>query len=456
MCVTLSLPLLSFFLLVFVDGSDLQASEEDQCGLLVKFQKQMGGNLWDNGCSSGWSPRNTTPDCCSWNRRTIECDANNKVVVLNMGGCGIQGQFVDGDSVFRIPTLQEFYLDNQGSAKGVYGPLPGVDVPLAKALTNFTAYKNSLSGPLEMFGSLTNLKQLDLHFNQYSGTLPAVWHLMTNLHYLSLANNQLQGSIPSSWTAFTQLGTLGLAYNSLTGSLAPLAAMKSLKIIFLRNNSFSGAVPPLPQNLGALYLDNNPNLTSVDSASICASAPADGWNKGGCEVDWPSTGAVNACCMHGNDWDWFAHDDDNAPAFPSCLRPCYPPSLCTNKSADLDAAECAAWTKMYDAMGGPNWQTCSENRLDPCWCERGGEPPVVVCDDSGEHITKMYVHPAPAISPHPLNHSLTSSAPFSPSSCPRPSVHPLPPVYCCRYPPAVGMTGTIPSEIGSLAKLTRL
>ena len=171
----LCLPLLSLFL-VLVDGSGQAAPEDDQCSLLVKFQQQMSeGVLWNDGCSDGWWPRNTTPDCCSWNDRTIRCDANGKLTILNMAGCGIQGQFTPGESIFRVDSLEELYLDNQkgvGKPIGIYGKLPDVDVPLARSLTKFTAYQNSLNGSLEMFGGLENLEHVALtrHGDRYTAS----------------------------------------------------------------------------------------------------------------------------------------------------------------------------------------------------------------------------------------------------------------------------------------------
>ena len=49
------------------------------------------------------------------------------------------------------------------------------------------------------------------------------------------------------------------------------------------------------KGLKALYLDGNPELDSIDIRTICDSAPAGGWHYGGCQIDWPSPSAVDAC-----------------------------------------------------------------------------------------------------------------------------------------------------------------
>ena len=43
-------------------------------------------------------------------------------------------------------------------------------------------------------------------------------------------------------------------------------------------------------------------------------------------------------------------------------------STCTNSSLLLEPVDCAAWIAGYDAMNGPGWTRCSENRNDPCGC----------------------------------------------------------------------------------------
>jgi hypothetical protein len=41
-------------------------------------------------------------------------------------------------------------------------------------------------------------------------------------------------------------------------------------------------------------------------------------------------------------------------------------TACVGSSADLNAADCAAWIDLFDGTGGLKWATCTTNRLDPC------------------------------------------------------------------------------------------
>jgi hypothetical protein len=234
-----------------------------------------------------------------------------------LSGCGIKGKI---GSLLSIGTAQSVSLANNQ----LYGPLPS-SLSAASSLKSLTLYENHFTGPLDSLGTAHGLTLFDGHFNNFTGTLPASLSTQTDLSYISVANNNLHGTIPPSWAALKKLGTIGLAYNKFSGPVTPLGSMPKLVVIFLRNNTpgFSGALPPLPanfsgaqQHLGALFLDGNPLLTSLDAKSICASAPAGGF-KAGCATDWPSASALNACCMEGDRWNESVYEID-------CLKPCFP------------------------------------------------------------------------------------------------------------------------------------
>ena len=56
---------------------------------------------------------------------------------------------------------------------------------------------------------------------------------------------------------------------------------------------------------------------------------------------------------------------------------------------NLTAANCGAWTDLWDVTNGPGWHYCHDqaSRLDPCSCDRAPAP--VTC--SASHITQLYV-----------------------------------------------------------------
>jgi hypothetical protein len=224
-----------------------------------------------------------------------------------------------------------------------------------------------------------------------------------DLSYLSLANNQLTGTIPNTW------GTIGLAYNQLRGSLKPLGNMRALKVDFLRNNTpgfqFSGTCARTAEKIGALYLDGNPGLTSLDLPSCQSSSPNSGWGSG-CEFDYPEAQAVGACCLTGDNWTSAVKA---SPYLSNCFNQTLAPhtydcvitgdsgnyscvqdaafgtgpfvseaackaqceattAKCTGKSSYLPEIECHFWQQLYDSTGGKNWENCNSARTDPCNC----------------------------------------------------------------------------------------
>jgi hypothetical protein len=388
-------------MLWFIVGSLVGAGQLQCDTLWTFFNDTFHQQLWHQSCLRGWNPR--TPDCCEWTG--VTCKKGN-VSELDLNGCGIKGEL---GQLLSIQSLTIARLDTNELS----GRLPAV---LPKGLKRLFLFDNEMTGPLDTTGyhpleNLGSLNCIDLHYNGFTGTLPAGITMDLSYPsglYLSLANNKLQGTIPETWAKLTNLETIGLAYNLLSGTLAPLANMKSLKVIFLRNNTpgFSGDVPALPPKLGALYLDGNPNLTSLDLTSCGTSSPPSGWRTG-CGVDYPNGQALDACCLTGDGW---TDKVKKSPCLANCFKPqpaphtydcvvlseskytcqqdafgtgpylskiecqgrCQAPAeQCTGNSTSLNVAECKIWQQFYDSTGGSNWDNCNDKafRTDPCGCQ---------------------------------------------------------------------------------------
>jgi hypothetical protein len=240
----------------------------DQCLTLQAFWHSASAEqMWVHDCAEGgWKGGGT--DCCKY--YGVTCDKTGAIVALNLNGCGIKGGTF-GD-LLTLPTLVNISF----AGNELHGSFPS---KTTKTLEILELYSNKLSGKLTALVGATSLTIADLHhFNEFSGPLPL---MPETLGYISVANNHLTGSIPHQWANLKNLGTIGLAYNMPSGGLSSLAPMAELKVIFLRNNSPTGALPAVPMGLGALHIDAN-HLIDLDMRSICASAPAGGWHKGGC------------------------------------------------------------------------------------------------------------------------------------------------------------------------------
>jgi len=124
------------------------------------------------------------------------------------------------DSLFKIPSIAEVSL-----------------------------HSNLLSGPIPTnIGNLTNLLMLYLYGNQLSGTIPSSLGNCSKLEDLQLSFNRLRGEIPVSVWRISSLVNILVHNNSLSGELPfEITKLKYLKNISLYDNQFSGVIP---QSLG--------------------------------------------------------------------------------------------------------------------------------------------------------------------------------------------------------------
>ena len=133
----------------------------------------------------------------------------------------------------------------------------------------FGAYCNNFNGTLQLFDHLEKLEQVDVHYNEFHGTLPSLSKSKDTLTYFSAAVNQLTGTIPQAWMQLSKLDTAGLAYNRLHGTIDWLFTNEhfpGLKVLYIRNNNFSGAFPAaLPG--GLQVLDAGTELCNYSLAS---------------------------------------------------------------------------------------------------------------------------------------------------------------------------------------------
>lgn len=214
---------------------------------------------------------------------TIRVYATNLtgITYFNLINQKLSGPFPS--AFFKMPDLEQLILDgNQFS-----GTLPSpIDIPVNLKKLHLKGLGGSLTGPLPDFSALTQLKELHLYNQGFTGAIPKTIGDLINLEQLSLRNNKLISGIPNEIGKLTKLwllhldnnplggpipgGEIGklidlkqfMAYaNQLTGSFPKeLYKLTKLEQLFLHTNQLEGKIPKefknLP-NLEIVELQNN-------------------------------------------------------------------------------------------------------------------------------------------------------------------------------------------------------
>ncbi|CAJ1975571.1 unnamed protein product [Sphenostylis stenocarpa] len=137
------------------------------------------------------------------------------------------------------------------SMKKLAGILSGKQFSIFTNLTNLNLSYNFFSGqlPAEIF-NLTSLTSLDISRNNFSGSFPGGIPRLQNLVVLDAFSNSFSGQLPAEFSQLAYLKVLNLAGSYFRGSIpSAYGSFKSLQFLHLAGNSLSGSIPPELGNL---------------------------------------------------------------------------------------------------------------------------------------------------------------------------------------------------------------
>ncbi|KEH25922.1 receptor-like protein [Medicago truncatula] len=189
----------------------------------------------DYGMLSSW----TTEDCCQW--KGIGCsNLTDHVIMLNLHGDFNYYNYNDGNKFYMSGDIHKSLMELQ-------------------QLKYLNLGGNNFEGNyiLSIFGSLRNLRYLDLSGCNLGGQIPIQFESLSHLKYLNLSNNRLDGVIPHRLGDLSNLQFLDLRNNRLEGSIpTQLGNLFDMEYLDLHRNSFKGKIPSQLGNLSNLqFLD---------------------------------------------------------------------------------------------------------------------------------------------------------------------------------------------------------
>ncbi|KAJ3016387.1 UNVERIFIED_CONTAM: hypothetical protein HDU68_012235 [Siphonaria sp. JEL0065] len=186
--------------------------------------------------------------------------------------CGKSELLVDFDSrrMCAIPTAignLAVTLTSLNMPRVPFGGKVPIELGLLVNLKFLDLSSNFLTGKLDVFMSLRNLKKLNLAINAFTGPIPPEIGNLNSLDYLSLSqnlltgtlndcfanlsrntsliyldNNAFEGCIPPTISEYASIYHLFLNDNNLSGTLAGIDAMPRIHVISLQNNKLSGTL----------------------------------------------------------------------------------------------------------------------------------------------------------------------------------------------------------------------
>ncbi|XP_039682581.1 receptor-like protein EIX1 isoform X3 [Medicago truncatula] len=221
--------------------SERQALLQFKAGLIDEYDNML----------SSW----TTEDCCQW--KGIGCsNVTGHVIMLDLHGNYDHYNYdynyhISGDIHKSLMELQQLQYLNFSR-------------------NNFEG--NSIPG---FFGSLRNLRYLDLSYCYFRGQIPIQLESLSHLKYLNLSYNLLDGLIPHRLGDLSNLQFLDLSNNYLEGSIpSQLGKLTNLQELYL-----SGLTIDNEDHNGGQWLSNLTSLTHLHMWSISNLNKSNSWLK---------------------------------------------------------------------------------------------------------------------------------------------------------------------------------
>eukprot|EP01083_Nonionella_stella_P176607 618372_1 len=196
----------------------------NESAVLLDIYRDTGGENW----YTKWNVSNILNDPCNGSLFGIEC-VSNHVSAIKLSSNNLTGRLPK--SIANLTSLSVLNMSNN-------------------------ALKGSI--PFETF-SLANVQMIDLSGNYLNGSLILGIDSLDPLTQLHLNNNKLSGSIPNNLgTLLPNLRELSLHHNAFSSTIPhTLNASVSLEYAYFHDNNLNGMIPLLPLSIIGVTFHNN-------------------------------------------------------------------------------------------------------------------------------------------------------------------------------------------------------
>ncbi|TMW85785.1 hypothetical protein EJD97_022496, partial [Solanum chilense] len=199
---------------------------------------------------------NKSTNCCSWDG--VYCEKKTgKVIELNLTCSNLRGKFDSNTSLFQLSNLKRLDLSYNNFSGSLISPKFGEFSSLTRLDLSYSGFRFGPHNFELLLKNLTQLRELDLYGVSIASTFPL--NFSCYLTTLRLSDTQLWGILPESVVHLSNLETLDLSFNSQLTIRFPTTKWNSntsLMYLSLPEVNFIGKIPESFSYLTALhYLD---------------------------------------------------------------------------------------------------------------------------------------------------------------------------------------------------------
>ncbi|KAK4736857.1 hypothetical protein R3W88_000554 [Solanum pinnatisectum] len=199
---------------------------------------------------------NKSRDCCSWDG--VHCDDTmGKVIELNLTCSNLRGKFDSNSSLFQFSNLKRLDLSFNNFSGSLISPKFGELSSLTHLDLSYSSFRFGPHNFELILKNLTQLRELDVYGLSISSTFPL--NFSSYLTTLRLSDTLLWGILPERVFHLSNLETLDLSYNPQLTIRFPTTkwnSSTSLMYLSLPEVNFIGKIPESFSYLTSLhYLD---------------------------------------------------------------------------------------------------------------------------------------------------------------------------------------------------------